>query len=66
MSEMLSSLAAVEVLAALAHEARLEAFRILVRAGPDGLAAGQLAARLGLGATPASFHFNRPRQENPA
>jgi DNA-binding transcriptional ArsR family regulator len=52
----------VEILAALAHEARLGAFRILVRAGPEGLAAGQLAKCIGLGATAASFHFNRLRQ----
>lgn len=53
---------AVEILAALAHEARLEAFRNLVRAGPGGLPAGQLAKRIGLGSTAASFHFNRLRQ----
>lgn len=33
-------------LAALAHPGRLEAFRLLVRAGPDGLAAGEIARRL--------------------
>ncbi len=39
------------MLAALAQPRRLEAFRELVRAGPGGLAAGALAARL---ATPPS------------
>ncbi len=53
---------AVEILAALAHEARLGAFCFLVRAGPDGLTAGQLATRIGLSPTAASFHFNRLRQ----
>lgn len=39
---------AVAALSALAHEGRLGAFRLLVRAGPDGLAAGELARRLDL------------------
>ncbi len=52
----------MEILAALAHETRLEAFRRLVRAGPSGLPAGRLADDLGLGATALSFHLNRMRQ----
>ena len=40
-------IAAVESLSALAHEGRLRAFRLLVAAGPDGLAAGEIARRLG-------------------
>lgn len=39
---------AVSALAALAHESRLAAFRLLVTAGPDGLAAGEIARRLGV------------------
>ncbi|MCX7587813.1 ArsR/SmtB family transcription factor [Phenylobacterium sp. 58.2.17] len=38
--------AATTSLAALAHENRLAAFRLLVQAGPSGLAAGELARRL--------------------
>jgi ArsR family transcriptional regulator, arsenate/arsenite/antimonite-responsive transcriptional repressor len=38
---------AVDVLAALAHEGRLAVFRLLVKAGPDGLAAGDIARKLG-------------------
>lgn len=53
---------AIEIFAALAHASRLQAFRLLVRAGPAGLPAGQVAAQLGLGATAASFHLNRMRQ----
>ena len=34
---------ALEALAALAHETRLEVFRSLIQAGPDGLAAGEIA-----------------------
>lgn len=33
-------------LSALAHEGRLEIFRLLVRAGGDGVAAGEIARRL--------------------
>lgn len=38
---------AIESLSALAHEGRLRAFRLLVSAGPAGLAAGEIARRLG-------------------
>jgi DNA-binding transcriptional ArsR family regulator len=37
---------AVGQLAALAHDARLNVFRLLVKAGPQGLAAGEIARRL--------------------
>ena len=33
-------------LSALAHESRLDAFRLLVQAGSEGLAAGEIASRL--------------------
>ena len=35
--------AAVETLSALAHSGRLAVFRLLVRVGPEGLAAGEIA-----------------------
>lgn len=38
---------AIESLSALAHEGRLKVFRLLVQAGPSGLAAGEIARRLG-------------------
>ena len=38
---------AVGALGALAHPSRLEVFRLLVRAGPDGLAAGEIARATG-------------------
>jgi DNA-binding transcriptional ArsR family regulator len=34
-------------LSALAHPGRLEVFRLLVRAGPDGVAAGEIARATG-------------------
>ena len=37
---------AVSALSSLAHEGRLTIFRELVRAGPDGLAAGEISRRL--------------------
>lgn len=39
---------AVTSLSALAHEGRLSTFRLLVQAGPAGLAAGEIARRLGV------------------
>lgn len=39
---------AVESLSALAHEGRLNVFRLLVTAGPTGIAAGDIARRLGV------------------
>jgi DNA-binding transcriptional ArsR family regulator len=47
---------AVRGLAALANGHRLAAFRLLVRAGPEGRAAGEIAAALGLAPSSLSFH----------
>ena len=48
---------AVTALAALAQEHRLAAFRRLVEAGRQGLAAGALAERLGMPNSTLSFHL---------
>ncbi|HEY1545602.1 MAG TPA: helix-turn-helix transcriptional regulator [Xanthobacteraceae bacterium] len=48
-------------LAALAQDNRLEIFRALVQAGPDGMAAGQVAETLGLAPNTLTFHFDRLR-----
>jgi DNA-binding transcriptional ArsR family regulator len=48
--------AAVRSLAALAQESRLEVFRLLVQAGPEGWPAGEIAERLGIPASTLSFH----------
>ena len=37
---------ALASLSALAHDGRLSVFRLLVKAGPDGLAAGEIARKL--------------------
>ena len=48
--------AAVRSLAALAQDSRLEVFRLLVQAGPQGLPAGEIAERLAIPASTLSFH----------
>ena len=48
---------AVAALAALAHEVRLRAFRLLVKAGPSGLPSGDIAGALGVPPTGMSFHL---------
>jgi DNA-binding transcriptional ArsR family regulator len=52
---------AVAALAALAQDNRLDVFRLLVQAGPEGLAAGAVADALGLAPNTLSFHFDRLR-----
>jgi DNA-binding transcriptional ArsR family regulator len=52
---------AVEALAALAQENRLAVYRLLVEAGPEGMAAGEIAARLRLSPNTLTFHFDRLR-----
>lgn len=47
---------AVETLAALAHEHRLKIYRLLIEAGPAGLNAGTIAARLKLLPSSLTFH----------
>lgn len=52
----------IAALAALAQDNRLDAFRLLVQAGPAGLQAGQIAAALRQPPNTLSFHFDRLRQ----
>jgi DNA-binding transcriptional ArsR family regulator len=47
----------IRALAALAQEHRLAAFRLLVQAGAEGIAAGVLAERIGVPASSMSFHL---------
>ena len=48
---------AVSTLAALAHETRLEVFRLLVTEGPAGLPAGEIAKRLDVPPPTLSSHL---------
>lgn len=48
--------AAIDALGALAHDSRLDVFRLLVRAGPEGMAAGEIAR--GTGAVPSTLSAN--------
>ena len=52
---------AFSILAALAQDSRLDAFRLLVEAGPQGMPAGHLAASLRLTPNALTFHLDRLR-----
>ena len=52
---------AVAALAALAQDNRLDVFRLLVTAGPEGLPAGEIAEALDLAPNTLTFHFDRLR-----
>ena len=51
----------IAALAALAQDARLDVFRLLVQAGPDGMPAGAVASALDLAPNTLTFHFDRLR-----
>lgn len=53
---------AVSALSALAQEHRLAAFRRLVQAGPEGMAAGAIAEALGVPNSSLSFHLAQLRE----
>jgi len=52
---------AIAALAALAQETRLDVFRALVQAGPEGLPAGAIGAALGIPSATLSFHLKELR-----
>jgi DNA-binding transcriptional ArsR family regulator len=51
----------IAALAALAHETRLDLFRLLVQAAPEGLPAGAAAEALGIPPATLSFHLKELR-----
>jgi DNA-binding transcriptional ArsR family regulator len=58
----MESKSAVRALGALAQDTRLALFRLLVQAGPAGLAAGDIAERLNVPAPTLSFHLSQLSQ----
>jgi len=52
---------AVDMLAALAYEARLNIFRFLVKTGPTGASAGDVAKACNITASTLSHHLNQMR-----
>jgi len=54
--------AAIEALAALAQDTRLDIFRTLVEYRPAGLPAGRIGDTLGLPGATLSFHLNQLKQ----
>ena len=53
---------AVPMLSALAYEARLDIFRFLVRVGPNGASAGEIAQGCDIAPSTLSHHLNQMRQ----
>jgi DNA-binding transcriptional ArsR family regulator len=53
---------AVAALAALAQDNRLDVFRLLVQAGPEGRSAGAVARALDLAPNTLTFHLDRLRE----
>ena len=54
----MESIDAIDVLAALAQETRLQAFKVLVRHEPEGVAAGELARLLKVPQNTLSTHLS--------
>src|SRR6201997_2370335 len=52
---------AIAALGALAQDNRLDVFRLLVQAGPQGMQAGAVASALDLPPNTLTFHFDRLR-----
>jgi DNA-binding transcriptional ArsR family regulator len=53
---------AVAILAALAQDNRLDVFRLLVDAGPQGMPAGHIATSLKMAPNALTFHLDRLRE----
>jgi ArsR family transcriptional regulator, arsenate/arsenite/antimonite-responsive transcriptional repressor len=57
MDDLSTQVWAVDALGAMAHETRLSVFRILVKAGPDGMIAGAIAEHCGVPPSTMSHHL---------
>lgn len=58
----MESSAAINALQSLAQETRLAIFRLLVKAGPEGMTAGDIADTLDVPAPTLSFHLSQLTQ----
>lgn len=56
-SRIMEMTQALDALSALAQETRLGVYRLLVEAGPEGMAAGRIGEKLGLPPATLSFHL---------
>lgn len=54
---MITTASVARSLAALGHETRLDIFRLLVRAGADGLNVGEVGRHLGMPASTLAHHL---------
>ena len=61
-SRTMEKSSAVAALSALAHETRLDVFRVLVREGVTGASAGAIADELGVPPATLSFHLASLKQ----
>lgn len=57
MDDLNTQVWAVDALGALAHETRLSVFRMLVKAGPDGMIAGAITEHCGVPPSTMSHHL---------
>jgi ArsR family transcriptional regulator len=55
---------ALAALTAVAQESRLAVYRLLVRTGPDGMAATKIAENLGIAPSSLSFHLKELTHAN--
>ena len=58
MDDLITQVWAVDALGALAHETRLSVFRMLVKAGHDGMIAGAIAENCGVPPSTMSHHLS--------
>lgn len=56
---MMETKQVIDALGALAHDTRLQVYRMLVQQGPEGIPAGVIAERLGIPPSSLTFHLQQ-------